>query len=103
MRNKLTTRQMINIELAERAHNTKVANMLQHHVPKQEQKDLAIAFNCECSDPHCEERIMLTLDEYQELHQKHSHFFVVKGHEEPIVEAVTKDKDEVLVVDKYAL
>ena len=94
---------MINIELASRAANKRSTKVLKHHIPKAEQENIKIAFNCECSDPMCQERISLTLHEYEELHKKYAHFVIAKGHMEPQVEKVEKSKSNLTVVEKYAL
>ena len=99
----LTSRQMINTELAARAGNKKSSKLLKQHVPASEQVDLKILFNCECSDPDCRERISLTLREYELLHNNRARFVIIKGHVEPSVEKVAATAGQLSVVDKYAL
>lgn len=99
----LTSRQMINNELAARYANTENANKLQQHMPKAEHDDAKIAFNCECSDKACDQRILLTLKEYAQLHQNFARFIIVKGHEEPKVEQVVASTPNVSIVEKGAL
>jgi hypothetical protein len=103
MKHKLSARQMINIELAERAKNKKSSKVLRRHVPKEEQEDLLIPFNCECSDPDCTERLPMTLQEYETMHSSSAHFVIAKGHSTPRVEKVTDVKDNITVVEKFAL
>lgn len=103
MSDQLSPRQMINAELVARSGNKKSLKMLKNHIPDEEQENLKILFNCECSDPACSERISLTLDEYEQLHTKLARFVIVKDHVEPSVEKVQKSTQKLSVVDKYAL
>jgi 5'-deoxynucleotidase YfbR-like HD superfamily hydrolase len=99
----LSTRQMINAELAARASNQKSVKALKRHIPNEEQANEKILFNCECSDLKCEARIPLTLEEYEKLHSEQARFVIVKDHLEPSVEKVQKTSKHLAVVDKYAL
>lgn len=101
--NNLTPRQMINVELATRASNKHSSSILKHHTPLQQQANLKISFNCECSDPDCQERILLTLKDYEKLHKAIARFVIAKGHEEPKIEKVKRNDKNLSVVDKYAL
>jgi hypothetical protein len=103
MKNNLTPKQKVNVELAARAGNKKSVKRLKQHVPAEEQKGLKIDFTCECSDPACKVRIPLTLKEYVQLHDKNARFVVAKGHIEPAIEKVTKSDQNLHVVEKYAL
>jgi hypothetical protein len=103
MKDKLSARQMINVELAERAKNKKSSKVLKRHVPKEEQAGLVIPFNCECSDPDCTERLPMTLQAYEKMHSSSGQFVVAKGHSTPRVEKVTDVKDNITVVEKFAL
>jgi hypothetical protein len=99
----LSTKQMINVELATRLYNTKAKKMFKAHTPKEVQADLKIDFRCECSDPDCQERIFLTLNEYEKLHNSKARFVLAKGHEEPLVEKIHKKIGKYNVVEKEAL
>lgn len=103
MSNNLSSRQMINIELAARASNKKSTKLLKQHSPQAELDNLKILFNCECSNPDCKERIPLTLKEYELLHTKRARFVIKKGHDEPSVEKVKATGSGMAIVDKYAL
>ncbi len=99
----LTARQMLNNELAVRAINKKSAKALKHHIPRPEQDNLKIAFNCECADPECQERILLTLKDYEKTHRNFARFIVIKDHFEPKVEKVHKTAGRLSIVEKNAL
>jgi hypothetical protein len=103
MKNNLTSRQMINVELAARANNKNAAKILKNHIPQEEQDSLKIAFNCECSDPDCKQRVLLSLEEYEKLHNDFARFVIAKGHNEPVVEKIEKSGKTVSVVKKYIL
>lgn len=94
---------MINAELAVRTLNERSVEKLKHHIPKTEQNEVEIAFNCECSDLSCEERILLTLEDYENLHDEFSHFIIAQGHNEPKVEKVVEKTKNFSVVEKYSL
>jgi hypothetical protein len=98
-----TTKQLINAELSTRSSNTKAKNVLKRHTPKREQAGLLIEFNCECSDVSCNERIPMTLNEYEEQHESNSRFVLARGHQEPRVEKIEQKKKAYTVVEKYAL
>ena len=103
MKNKLTDRQKINVELAARSANKKSTKVLKHHVPQEEREKLKIEFICECSNPDCQDHISLTLKEYEKLHHNFAHFVVAKGHIEPKIEIVKKTGKKLSVIEKYAL
>jgi hypothetical protein len=103
MSKNLNSRQMINVELAARAGNKKSRKVLKNHIPREEQQNLKIMFNCECSDPNCQERIPLTLQEYDDIHRSTAHFVIKKDHIEPSVEKVHKSSKNLAIVEKYAL
>ena len=103
MKNNLTTRQMVNAELAARTSNEQSAEKLKRHIPELELESAKIAFVCECYDQTCEHRILLTLEEYAYLHNKFSHFVIAKGHDEPIVEKVIAEGNSLSIVEKYCL
>ncbi len=94
---------MINAELAVRAENEHSLNKLKNHMPEPEHEETKIAFNCECSDLTCEQRVLLTLKEYEKLHNKFSRFVIKKGHEEPKVEKVIASDKSMSIVEKYSL
>jgi hypothetical protein len=103
MKNSPTPKQLINAELAARSLNTKAKNLLKKHTPKTEQDGLMIEFYCECSDENCQERVALTLDQYEKFHQDKALFVLAKGHEEPKVEAAVTKQPDFTIVEKYAL
>lgn len=96
-------KQLINAELAVRSFNTKAKNILKAHTPKGSQSDLVIAFHCECSDENCQERVPLTLRQYEKLHAHKAYFVLAKGHDEPAVEKVKAKAHGFAVVEKEAL
>jgi hypothetical protein len=103
MKQPSSARRLINNELVARAVNKKSLKALRHHVPNDEQTGLKILFNCECASDDCEERIALTLDEYNQLHENAAQFVIVKEHLEPSVEKVHASNETISVVEKFAL
>jgi len=56
---------------------------------------------CECGLSHCDERIALREDQYEQLRRAPTHFAVRPGHEIPDVERVIERHDEFVVVEKF--
>ncbi len=64
-------------------------------------RDMVLQFLCECSDKKCNERITMTLGEYEELHKGRSHFILISGHETKKIEKVISRQGDYNVVDKF--
>lgn len=62
----------------------------------------AASFVCECGREDCEERIPLTLDEYEQVRSDARHFALKPGHEIEEVEKVIGRHDGFIVVEKDA-
>lgn len=62
------------------------------------QTDSTYDFLCECSNPACAERVVLTPAEYEHVRADPKRFVVAKGHALPEIESVIdRAKDHVLV------
>ena len=48
-------------------------------------------FVCECADPACAERVLATLEQYEEVRSVGTHFLLTPGHEIAEVERVVSD------------
>jgi hypothetical protein len=59
-----------------------------------------VTFVCECTDTRCDERVSVTLEEYEHVRADGDHFFVLPGHEASDVEEVVETSDRFLVVSK---
>ena len=59
-------------------------------------------FLCECSDPRCNERLPLGMDEYDRLHARADVYSLVPGHEVPDVEVVVERAEGWVAVRKTA-
>jgi hypothetical protein len=57
-------------------------------------------FVCECSDPACAERVVLTRAEYEHIRSEPTRFVVAKGHALPEIESVVKRAQDHVVVEK---
>jgi hypothetical protein len=68
--------------------------------------DMTFEFHCECGraddagEIGCEERVVMTLREYEEVRAQDDRFAVVPGHEDAALENVVRRLDRFLVVDK---
>ena len=59
-------------------------------------------FVCECGNETCDERVSLSIDEYEAVRRDSRTFVVVSGHEIPDVEDVVAVSDGHSVVRKHA-
>jgi hypothetical protein len=57
-------------------------------------------FLCECADPGCTQRILLTVREYEHIRSKPTRFVLVPGHAAPAVEYVVEREGDHVVVEK---
>ena len=64
------------------------------------QKDAAYDFLCECSDPSCAEKVVLTRAEYEHVRADSTRFVVAKGHAMPEIESVVEQANDHVVVEK---
>ena len=64
------------------------------------QKDSTYDFQCECSDPECAERVVLTSAEYEFVRADSTRFVVAKGHAMPEIESVVDQAKDHVVVEK---
>ena len=60
----------------------------------------AIAFYCECSDRDCNERMLITAHEFENVRARPTQFLVRPGHEKPDIETITTRTPLYLVVEK---
>ena len=58
---------------------------------------------CECAATACDERIVLSPEEYERVRASGIRFIVAPGHVYPNIEDVTDRKDEYWIVEKYGL
>ena len=59
-----------------------------------------LEFICECSSLDCKEPIVVTIEEYEKLHERNDRFLLVKGHAAPKVEKIIKRKGNLELVEK---
>lgn len=65
-----------------------------------EQADATYDFLCECSDPSCSERVVLTPAEYEHVRAEPTRFVVAKGHALPEIESVVEQARDHVIVEK---
>jgi|tagenome__1003787_1003787.scaffolds.fasta_scaffold20714585_3 hypothetical protein len=58
---------------------------------------------CECLDTACSEMIAMPHDDYARIRRHPNEFFVLPGHEEPLVELVVDKTDRWFVVRKLGV
>jgi hypothetical protein len=58
-------------------------------------------FQCECGrQSGCEDRVLMTLDEYERVRSQRDRFAVAPGHENDEIEHVVEQGDGYVIVDK---
>jgi hypothetical protein len=57
-------------------------------------------FVCECMNESCDERVRLTVHEYEHIRAGANRFLVLPGHQVPEVEETVETRDRYLVVAK---
>ena len=57
-------------------------------------------FICECSSPRCTSILQLTLEEFEQVRSRPSHFVVVPGHVVADFRRVVEETDRFAVLDK---
>ncbi len=58
-------------------------------------------FRCECGNTDgCDERVQMTLTEYERVRSQRDRFAVVPGHQADEVEAVVEQNERYVIVDK---
>jgi hypothetical protein len=64
------------------------------------QRDATYDFLCECSDPECAERVVLTAAQYEHVRADSTRFVVAKGHAMPEIESVVEQAKDHVIVEK---
>jgi hypothetical protein len=64
------------------------------------QTDVTYDFLCECADPACTQRVVLTPAEYEHVRADSTRFVVAKGHAVPEVESVVERAKDHVIVEK---
>lgn len=65
-----------------------------------EQRGATYDFLCECSDPACSERVVLTRAEYEDVRSEPTRFVVAKGHAIPEIESIVRHAKDHVIVEK---
>jgi hypothetical protein len=60
-------------------------------------------FVCECEDQGCAEPVPMTAQEYEGVRASSNRFFVLPGHETPLVDEVTENAERFYVVQKLGV
>ena len=59
-------------------------------------------FFCECADETCGERVIINVQDYEQIHKKRNYFIVLPGHEIASIEDVVEKKPGYYIVAKHA-
>lgn len=60
-------------------------------------------FLCECSSPGCIERLKLSKAQYEHVREAGDRFFIVPGHESPMIERIVEQHETYVVVEKMGV
>ena len=63
--------------------------------------DTALLFYCECADIKCHERIPMTLETYNDVHQNKKAFVIIAGHDVDAIERVAGKTPDYWIVEKF--
>jgi hypothetical protein len=63
--------------------------------------DEEVEFHCECGEPDCDVRVILTVAEFQRAHEQPHRFIVAQGHDHPDMERVVARHGSWDVVEKF--
>jgi hypothetical protein len=92
------------MDFAERAaRNEEVVREVNERIEKGAELhgvDSAMPFHCECGQAPCLEKVDLAPARYARILADRYRFIVVPGHEQPSVERVVEEHDNVLIVEK---
>jgi hypothetical protein len=98
------SRENVLVDFAEAAaHNEEVFRSINERIEegaKQHGVQQVLPFHCECASETCIEAIQLPPTEYDRVAAHPFRFVVVRGHEQPGVEAVVERHADYLVVEK---
>ena len=83
-------------EVLFRKANDRVDERAEEHASSAE----PVAFYCECSDPDCTERILITAQEFENVRQHDAQFLVRPDHDVPSVEIIVTRTPLYFVVEK---
>lgn len=78
----------------------KANDQIEGHADQQGASREPVAFYCECSDPNCTERILITADEFENVREHDAQFIVRPDHDVPSVEIVVTRTPLYLIVEK---
>jgi len=56
---------------------------------------------CECGSTHCDDKIELTVAEYERVRRDPTHFAVLRGHDIAEVERIVEENERFVVVEKF--
>jgi hypothetical protein len=100
---KLSKRRLAENEVIFRQINTEIKEFVLEDSADSAFADKPLRFYCECSNMDCRERIVMTAQEYERLHDDEMNFIVRPGHAMPEVENEVKKDGGYVVVKKMDL
>ena len=75
-------------------------NQPEYKIPT-DQLDSTLSFYCECADEKCNQRVEITLNEYNEIHHSKKRFVILPGHEVSSIEKLVQTENRYYVVEKF--
>ena len=93
-------RRLVENEAIFKQINNDVKDFVLEDAPFSEYAKKELNFYCECSDINCRERIRLTAQTYEDLHENKKQFIIKNGHEIPEIEKIIRESNGYLIVEK---
>lgn len=83
------------------AENESIFRRINERVEELSRGEATLSLVCECADVACIERIAgVSVLEYEAVRGHGERFFVVRGHERPLLESIVEERGSYLIVDK---
>ena len=82
------------------AKNESLFREANEHIEEISSDAAFVSFVCECADVDCNERLSLTLEEYEHVRSQPNRFIVLPGHNVPDLDLIQVASDRYFVVSK---
>jgi hypothetical protein len=80
--------------------NDQLKRAVKRMVTPGEEDRVLMEFYCECADRGCQERINMTIQQFQAIENRHRLFVIKPGHAQPDIETVIDKHSKFLLVEK---
>jgi redox-regulated HSP33 family molecular chaperone len=81
--------------------NEQYEKSLLEHMNVEQFEEKKLDFYCECSDPNCLEKILISAKQFDDIHDRSNQFVIRTGHEQLDIEDIIGTIDSYTVVQKH--